>query len=1018
MRVESVKFSLILVVFMMLVMNAINSNALGEVTFYNSFDGTVDAQIGVDPTATVHEGSAQFQPGKRGQAFLAGDGNPYLSFDITNLPTKEGTIEFWIQPIDWDAISTATFHVWVETGNDGNGAWFVFYKYYDDQTIRFIREGSESLVERKNHTWNGWIHLAITWSDQGSRIYWNGTTASILKPTNIPDEYPGPLLIGDRPWGSDIERHNERTLMDEFYIYDRALEPEEVMWAFKNADTREAGTEVPAGLVPMKVHAKILPTKEKIIAEVRHWLDDDTRSELTGTAELVGPTPLAPVSFTLGEHTANAELTFDHLTEGDYKLRVSLKNDAGEIVDEAEDKFFVPANEWLGNTIGISDTPPPPFTAIEASASSISFLGREYLLGPSGFPRQIASTSNNIQEDMLAYPISLRASMRGSDIKWQYGPVDMTKQSAVAAEYEGQWQGSKPTSAAVTQYVGPGGTKDESGDAILQMDWKAVAEYDGMVKYTLTLTPTGDPVELNNLELRFPLHRKFATLINSGAKVGAVPEGRGKLISASTANWWWLGNEDRGLAAFCESDEAWDRIDRPNGFRVQRRGKAIEAVWSFIGSKTTLDGPWTFTFGMTATPVKDTAGLSGRPSRVMNFNRWLMDTPMSYSDAGLPVMIENEGIRDKIWSNFHILWLGGPWTQYTLDWRSRPTALEFMPEGIDKLKAKGLSPLQYFLPREVTESIPEWRYWSDEWTGNKKVNWTNEMWDSTTCTQSWADFIVWYIMNNVKRYGFSGIYIDNSLPMAVINPDVGAGYMRDGKMRPTTPWFAMREIMKRLYTATKFNAIEKNEPSMVMAHMSGELAVANLGFMDNRLDGEQYRYHFMHKKMAPHEVITLDTWRARFLSSNMGNMSSILTYSVQGSRNFVALLLLHNADMWINQEKDEDLVALHDMWQLQDDFGVQDSELLPYWKNEKIIRGQTDTLKVTAYKKTNGGTLMVIANLEKAATDTTLHIDWSKLKSPGELVVTDAQTGEVYEANGSSLDLSIPALDYKAIIVQ
>ena len=1003
-----------------------------SVAFYLSLDGAVDAQIGAHPDATVHldaegertaagqigaepkataqaRGPAQFEQGKRGQALLAGDGKAYLSFDAANLPAKEGTLEFWIKPLDWDAIATDTFHVWVETPADDQGNWFVFYKYYNDQTVRFIREKGQSLVERKCFRWTDWIHLAVTWSPEGQTIYWNGTPSGTRKPVNPPDSYPGRMMVGDRAWG-EMARKDEHTLIDELYIYDRALEPEEITWAYRNADSRTPGADLPRGLVPTKVHAKILPSQGRIVAEVLHQFGGDFLKSITGTAELIGPTPISPAPLTIGEHDAEAVLPFEKLVPGDYKLRVQFKDSTGQVVNEVVDKFLCPANEWLGNKIGMSDAPPAPFTPLEASAGGFTCLLREFVFDRSGLPRQITSAG----ADLLSTPVSLRASFAGRKVTWQCGAVGLTGKSDVAAEYAGQWRGSIAPGKAVSQYVGPGGASDQLKTPVLQMDWTSLVEYDGMIKYSLTMTATAKDVEIDRLELRFPVRGEFATLINSSASVGAIPAGEGPAIEASTANSWWVGNEDRGLLAFCESDEAWDRVDRADGFRVERNGEAVEVVWSFIGTPVKIEKPWTFTFGMTATPVKDTKGLSGRPSRIMYSNPWLMDTPLNYRDDGLAAAIENEGLRDKIWSNFHVLWLGSVWTQYKLDWRTRPSALDFMPAGINRLKAKGLSPIQYFLPREVTESVPEWRFWSAEWTGNQKITWTNEVWDSTTCTQSWIDFIVWYMVGNMERYGFSGFYIDNAVPAPVINPDVpGAGYLRDGVVRPTAPWFAMRQIMKRLYTAAKERGAKMNEPTMIMAHMSGALPVAYLGFMDNRLDGEQFQYHFRHKGMIPQDVISLDRWRAQLLAANVGNMPVMISYKPMRNRGFMSLLLLHDVGIWFSGSPDEK--AVHDMWTLQDDFGVQDAEFLPYWKTQAIISGQTDAVKVTAYRKPDGGALLIVANLSKEKQNITLEVDWEKLKSPGQLTVTDAETGEDLALNGNALSIEVPALDYRAV---
>jgi hypothetical protein len=67
------------------------------------------------------------------------------------------------------------------------------------------------------------------------------------------------------------------------------------------------------------------------------------------------------------------------------------------------------AEPWKGNKIGISDTPPPPFTAMSASVkrdtATIACWGRTYTLAATGLPLQMRS----LDADLLATPVRLPA---------------------------------------------------------------------------------------------------------------------------------------------------------------------------------------------------------------------------------------------------------------------------------------------------------------------------------------------------------------------------------------------------------------------------------------------------------------------------------------------------------------------------------------------------------------------------------------------------------------------------------
>jgi len=103
------------------------------------------------------------------------------------------------------------------------------------------------------------------------------------------------------------------------------------------------------------------------------------------------------------------------------------------------------------------------------------------------------------------------------------------------------------------------------------------------------------------------------------------------------------------------------------------------------------------------------------------------------------------------------------------------------------------------------------------------------------------------------------------------------------------------------------------------------------------------------------------------------------------------------------------------MWRIQDRFGIERAKLLPYWDNAHIIAGQTDTLKVTAYRQPEGGALIVIANIDKKPITTNLQINWARLKSNGKLTVTDAETDAAIPTKGDLLKLDIPGRNHRVI---
>ena len=67
----------------------------------------------------------------------------------------------------------------------------------------------------------------------------------------------------------------------------------------------------------------------------------------------------------------------------------------------------------------------------------------------------------------------------------------------------------------------------------------------------------------------------------------------------------WLGDEDRGLAWFCESDENWSPADPNRALTIARSEDRVVFCCHLIERPTVLTGPLKYTFGFQATPVKN-----------------------------------------------------------------------------------------------------------------------------------------------------------------------------------------------------------------------------------------------------------------------------------------------------------------------------------------------------------------------------------------------------------------------------
>lgn len=959
-----------------------NSARAGEsgVLFYAGFDGTADAAAAGNGAAHAEEGAPQFRPGKRGQALLSGENVGYVSYAVANnIHPERGSIELWVCPQDW-AGTDDKFHVFFEAAYPG---WLLVYKYQAPGAGTF-------LISENHESWGSvaqdfgrfrpgeWHHLVATWSPRKICFYLDGKPSAQLPRPPIPAGLVGRFLVGDRPW--QIAR-SARSLVDELYIYDRPLNDAEVTWAYEHAADRAPGADLPAELgTPVEIMVRPFPSRREIRVDVELNLRGGAK-RVRGEARLepsAGTAP-APVRMT-AKQTGFAVIPFRELPAGDYQVVAAMRDERERIVGAASAKLTSPGPPvWRGNKIGRSDTPPPPWTPLTVattcagsgrSEATVSCWGRDYRVGPRGLLAQVTSGGRRL----LASPLEMRITARGKAVVWRSRPLSVVEQTATRARIAGSAESELGT-----------------------LEWTCTAEFDGMLRYDLTLRPARGAVA-DAMELRVPLSPARATLqhivaTSTNTSRGAVPAGTGAVFKANWAMYWWLGDEDCGLAGFCESDEAWDRVDRGDGFRIERRPQSVDAVWSFRDSSRELRQPWRFTFGLQATPVKDITG----------WRKWRLEPA------------EN--------ANISVLWALPDVIRYF----GYPQATD--PEKYKTLvkehHADGLGVTPYSLLNAVSSQAPEWSLYGEEWANGTANSSSSDVAAYKApiygCSPApdWADFIVWANERYVRELDLDGLYHDFTQVMPSANRESGCGYLRDGKVRPTYPIFATREIYKRVYIMLKDYGRATDKDTFMMGHMSSQMVIPLLSFCDAYLDGEHFAGLVKDNYL---EVMPLDQIRAEFMGRNWGVMPFFLPEfsgeflkKAEATQHLVGLSLLNDFALWPVWFRTDEA---NRVYRALDEFDMVDAELLPYWNNGDVIGGQSDAVKCTAYREPGGGVLLCLVNLTRQPQRATLTIDWRRLVPNGRASVVDAIAEEPVSVQGESVTVEIQPLNFRLLRVR
>jgi len=216
---------------------------------------------------------------------------------------------------------------------------------------------------------------------------------------------------------------------------------------------------------------------------------------------------------------------------------------------------------WFANRIGVTEEVLPPWTPIALDGDCARVVLREYRLGASGLPESIISRGL----PLLAAPASL--TLDAAVATWQRRQISAAP-GKVIWEAEGRWPNVRAT-------------------------LRTTLEYDGMLRYDLTLTPVAAGVRLRNLELALPYRSERALF---GVSV----------VATNFTPYHEVADMETGLAWFCEWAKGW-QIGAAPCLETPKSGDRVNWKVRFIGAegRELTGGALTLTFGLQALPVRE-----------------------------------------------------------------------------------------------------------------------------------------------------------------------------------------------------------------------------------------------------------------------------------------------------------------------------------------------------------------------------------------------------------------------------
>jgi len=918
------------------------------------------------------EGKPELVPGRLGKALKSGPATGYVMYPTEGIISAEGgTVEMWVMPLDWEP-ADEEFHVFFEV--KGEGALYL-YKFYQGTRLLMLTcdnvngPYTSSAFSLDNWKPGEWHHIAGTWSAEGVLAYADGKPA-----TKVPAKGPLPLSlgktfrIGDHPW--HIPR-SSMSLIDEVRVYNRPLSPVHIAEHFKgNYDFT----------MPLQENlARLLSTLDPRNGEVQLRLT-------TGGADVEDERLQARMGMVRHGDPLPVDTPLQRCRQGQIIRTIPLLSDKPGVYDlvaevlldgkkqfELRRELAIPSMEWRGNRVGLEDKVLPPWTPVEVRSNSISCWGRTYDFTTAAFPRQIHSAN----AALLSRPITLEADVAGEKVQWNREISRLVSNSPTRVELQGQLEG-------------------RAGGSSVRFATRVIVEFDGLVLIEVT-SPDADRLNIERLTLEIPVNREHAIYRHRYAPswegpAGFVPQGNGVVEQTAFIPYVWLGDNDRGLFWFCESDEFWPNGGNSNAVEIVRNKEEVIMRFNLLTKDQKLPPHWRWTFGLQATPVKPIP---------RDWRKWRLAPGTNPTVQIIWPTPEEDSLK----------YYGYP----------EATNPQVFTDRVRKLQAQGIKAVPYLCLSFISAACPEWPFFEKQWamgaadtSSSDVARYGAPFAMASPVGKEYADFIVWKTKQFIDRYGIDGVYHDNTHPYSSARIEAGCGYVKDGKLHPTYPILGFRNLYRRMYAVVK--SLPKE--TFTMAHMSGKVTIPILAYDDSYLDGEHFRGKVKDSYL---DLLPLDTFRAEFMGRQWGIMPFFLpefdaehAQQVEPTRGMMALLMIHDVSpwpIWCN------LSVVNEAFAALDKFGYVEAEFIPYFDPTPPATTDMKDVYISAYKRADGRVLLIIGNLGKEDRSGHVTINLARLGISGTKFVNWPDENPLVAAEGR-LTLDVPRLGYRMVVAQ
>ncbi len=979
--------------------------------------------------------AATFPPGVHGRALMLGAGSLRPTYGAAgNLHPPQGSIAFWMRPVDWDnftrdnrfdSINPTTFGLFQLDATTVPGSNEAIYRKIGPllQFTVNLHLPEDADAPPPLHP-GAWTHIVATWEGKeftyyvdGQRRDPHGAFAAALEIRTANDPYPYhnaqarwwtestpvTLRFQENRYWEQRGLPMPRTAIDDFRIYRRPLAPAEIANLAALHDPRRSLEPLPVAEMAMayngvagRVRATVIPLApdyQEVATVTLSLTRDDTGQTVGETTVEIEP-----------GQTARPVLDTPPLDFAPYTVTAKLADAAGQPRGQVAESFLRTPPPWWQSQAGRSERVMPPWTPVQAAANVLSVWGRELHVGGDGLPQKIISQG----QDILAAPIRFEATLDGQVATLTPAPL--------------------PQATAVSEVRGEVAGELRSPHFTLRTE--SHLEFDGLLWLAITLTPTpGATPTLDRLSVRIPQAADSATTLHwwSGNRnfrepkhvwIGDLPAGDGpkfrsddretvRLLDSQRGSfipYLLLTGDQRGLAWFAENDRGWTQTDGTPAVSIVRQGDTVELILNLIAEPVQLAEPRQIAFGLQPIPVRPLDPLWRQYPGYSNVH------PDTFSGNNL------KGRK-------------GPSTFYLYpedDWEAVKRRIdgEGLTKGAAGIKGHYLNQLKRLAAAGIADPPPQTitvpgLYWDMQWNGIPPSLTHTREWAETWAvdyqyyTPEFVDFCSWAWNDWVEKTDtfVRGAYLDDCWGAPLTKPGGPTTYtLPDGHLQPGFQFLGPRERFKRMRQISADHGVWPH----FTAHTTHTFFIPYHSFFELILDGED------HYSNPPRQSDFLDHWspdRLRFMNNaKWGLVTTWLGWTGNSTP-------VDNYPAWTFRQTRAYRagLALHDiMWpfpgEVVADFGLRqpDSEFLAYWRQPEPAKHDHPHLHVSAWKRP-GRCLLLLVNLGDERLEADLRPNLAALGfanlDPDRLQLLDRDADLLTYFKEDNTQIAAPTLD-------